>query len=89
MKNEWVMKICISLTIAQMGMLSIFIRNIHTTIFTYTETKQENKPKQQCNPHKMEIADYKYYKKYTSDELEIVNSVRFLSVAEGCYGVYN
>lgn len=35
----------------------------------------KNKPTQQCNPHKMEIADYKYYKKYTSDELEIVNSV--------------
>ena len=35
----------------------------------------KNKPKQQCNPHKMEISNYKYYKKYTSDELEIVNSV--------------
>ena len=35
----------------------------------------KNKPKPPCNPDSMEISDYKYFEKYTSDELEIVNSV--------------
>lgn len=35
----------------------------------------KNKPKQSCDPHNMKIADYKYLKKYTSDELQIVNFI--------------
>lgn len=35
----------------------------------------KNKPKPPCDPHKMKIADYKYLKKYTPHDLQIVNFI--------------